>query len=206
MRSDLRVIVKSNAHPYPTCGLPTDLFYLPTLNTSLPLSFAHCRPSKFSQNTLGPSGSTLGLAPSEHLSQTGSESILKQLLDNKVIERSIFSLMLINEHEGVLSVGGTAASAIDMVVTQTKNELDHLGSIERGEEVPLQKGKKPLVKRGRHLKDVAPRESNWEDGWAWNNVQGADGWWQILMQSVWVDGSKVLQNQAVVIDVRSYFD
>ncbi|KAL9125094.1 MAG: hypothetical protein Q9217_005648 [Psora testacea] len=180
-------IVRSDEHPYPTCGLPTDLFHLPTINMSIPLSFAHCRPSKFSQSTLGPSGSTLGLAPSEHLSQTGSTSILKQLVDKGAIERPIFSLMLINDHEGVLSVGGTAASAIEMVVTQTKNELDHLGAIERGEEVPLQKEKKPLAKRGRPSKEVALRQADWEENWVWSKVQGADGWWQILMQSVWVD-------------------
>ena len=198
--TDVRGIVKSNEHPYPACNLPTDLFHLPTIKTSLPLSFAYCRPSKFSQNTLRPSGSTLGLAPSEHLSQTGSTSILKQLVDKAAIERPLFSLMLINDCEGVLSVGGTAAGAIDMVLAQTKNQLDHLGAIERGEEVPLQKEKRPLARRGKPGKEVAMRQTDWEKGWVWSKVQGADGWWQILMQSVWVDGSKVLQNQGVVID------
>lgn len=169
--------------------------------TSIPLSFAHCRPSKFSQHTLGASGSTLGLAPSEHLSQTGSTSLLKQLLDKKAIQRPIFSLMLINGQRGVLSVGGTAASAIEMVVSQTKTELDRLGTVEKGNLTTANTGK-PLTKRGRTSKDVVPRQAEWEEGWSWNKVQGAEGWWQLLTQGLWVDGSKVLQNQAVVIDVR----
>ncbi|KAL9103986.1 MAG: hypothetical protein Q9163_001006 [Psora crenata] len=158
----------------------------------------------FSQSN-GPSGSTLGLAPSEYLSQTGSTSILKQLVDKEVIERPIFSLILVNDHEGVLSVGGTAARAVEMVVSQTKNELDHLGAIERGEEELPQKDMKPLVKRDRPRKEDAAQQADWEESWAWSKVQGADGWWQILMQSIWVDGSKVLQNQAVVLDVNSPF-
>ena len=90
---------------------------MPTINSSVALSFAYCRPSKFLQHTFGPSDSTLGLAPSEHLSQMGTRSILKQLLEKEAIERPVFSLMLINSHEEVLSIGGTAASAVDMVVS-----------------------------------------------------------------------------------------
>ena len=191
-------------HPYPSCGLPSDLFYLPTINDSIALEFTYCRPNKYSQRTLGPSGSTLGLAPSEHLSQTGSTSILKQLLDKEVIERPVFSLMLINSHEGVLSVGGTAAEAVTLVVQQTQENLDRLGAVESADPAAAEGSgeKMEMVKRGEDGKDVAARDKNWQDGWVWNKVQGADGWWQILMQSVWVDGSAVLKNQAVVVDVR----
>lgn len=143
----------------------------------------------------------LGLAPSENLGQTGSVSLPKQLLDKEVIQRPIFSLMLINGEEGVLSVGGTAANAIQMVVSQTKNDLDRLGAIERGAILSAETDK-PLAKRNRIYQHKAPRQAEWEEGWIWSKVQGAEGWWQILMQSVWVDGSKVLQNQAVVMDVR----
>ena len=194
------ITVPSEERPYPTCRLPIDHFHLPTLNTSLPLTFAHCRPSKSSLNTLGASGSTLGLAPSEHLSQTGSTSLLKQLLEKAVVQRPIFSLMLINGKEGVLSVGGTAASAIERVVSQTKKELDQMGAIDRGELKPAEKSR-GLMKRGRKNKEIVTRQADWEEGWVWSKVQGAEGWWQVLMQGVWVDGSKVLQNQAVVIDV-----
>lgn len=168
------------------------------MNISIPLSFAYCRPSKFSLDTLGASGSALGLASSEHLSQTKSTSILKQLLQKHIIERPIFSLMLINGQEGVLSIGGTGARAVEMVQQQTKDELDHVGAVERGEITPdFHVVKRDTTKR----EPVFDTEASWEEGWKWSQVQGAEGWWQILMQGVWVDGSKVLHNQAAVIDV-----
>lgn len=191
---------KSFDHPYPTCTLPTDSFHLPTIDAIVPLSFAYCRPSKFSVDTLGPSGSILGLAPSEHLRQTGSTSLLKQLLAKGIIERPIFSLMLINGEQGVLSIGGTGARAVDLVEQQTKDELDYIGAAEGGTN-PADSSQ-ALVPRGM-AKRILDTRSEWEDGWKWSKVQGAEGWWQILMHGVWVDGSKVLQNQAAVIDVSS---
>ena len=192
---------KSLDRPYPTCHQHTDLFTLPSVNDPLALSFPYCRPSKFSRDTLGPSGSILGLAPSEHLSQTGSVSLCKQLLEKEVIQHPIFSLMLINGQDGVLSVGGTAASTIEMVVRQTENVLKQLGGTEISD-VSTEEKLPPLVKRGRHGKEVVTKREDWETGWVWSEVQGAEGWWQLLMRGVWVDGSKVLHNQAVVIDVR----
>lgn len=195
------VPAKSYERPYPTCTLPTDSFHLPTINISIPLSFAYCRPSKFSLHTLGASGSALGLAPSEHLRQTKSTSILKQLLQKQIIERPVFSLMLINGQEGVLSIGGTGARAVELVEQQTKDELDHISAVERGE-VATDVDGDSVVKRGAMKRElVFDTKVNWEEEWKWSQVQGADGWWQILMQGVWVDGSKVLQNQAAVIDV-----
>ena len=156
---------KSFDHPYLTCFLPSELFYLPTVNTSLRLSFALCRPSKFGLHTLGASGSTLGLVPSENLSLTGS-SLLKLLLDREVIKRPIFSLMLINGEAGVLSIGGTAARAIEMVVSQTETELDRLGGKEDVEKPKARKEKElpPLVKRGRTGKGIVSRQADWEEG------------------------------------------
>ena len=162
----------------------------------------YCRPFKYSLKTLGASGSTLGVAPSQHLSQTRSASLFKQLLDKEAIQRPVFSLMLINGQEGVLSLGGTAAGAIELVETQTKSELDSLGGDEKQEPKPIEK-LPPLNKRGRTSKGITVREPGWEEGWTWSDVQGAEGWWQVLMQGVWVDGSKVLKNQAVVVDVRT---
>ena len=192
---------KSLDRPYPTCHQHADLFTLPTVGDPLPLSFPYCRPSKFSRNTLGPSGSMLGLAPSEHLSQTGSVSLVQQLFDKEVIQHPIFSLMLINGEDGVLSIGGTAASTIEMVVRETENTLNQLGGADKVEVAPVEK-LEPLAKRGRHGKEVVTKREDWETGWVWTDVQGAEGWWQLLMRGVWVDGSKVLQNQAVVIDVN----
>ena len=118
--------------------------------------------------------------------------------------------MLINGRQGVLSIGGTGAPAVDLVVKQTKDQLDRVGALERGETllpptvedaVAIPEGA-PLAKRGRaHTRIIETREASWKDGWEWSTVQGAEGWWQILMQGVWVDGTKVLQNQAAVVDV-----
>ena len=118
--------------------------------------------------------------------------------------------MLINGYQGVLSIGGTGAAAVTMVVQQTKDELDRVGALERGElpvipskdlSVSLNNGKPIAKRRKSHEDDLNSRQDRWDEGWAWSHVQGAEGWWQMLMQGVWVDGSRVLQNQAVVIDV-----
>ena len=205
------IVVNSQERPYPACTLPNDEFHFPTINQSISLSFAYCRPQKFTRKTLGASGSILGLAASKHLAQTKTGSLIAQLVQNKVIERPIFSLMLINGQEGVLSIGGTGAPAVDLVVKQTKDELDRFGALERGENPLMPAGDdraavqqdKPLIKRGRaHAQAVQSREASWKEGWEWSTVQGAEGWWQILLPGVWVDGSRVLQNQAVVLDVR----
>ena len=161
----------------------------------------------------------LGLAPSDQLSQTGSKRLLQQLLDEGAIERPIFSLMLINGHEGVLSIGGTGAQAVQMVDKQIAAELDRAGAQERVKTTVQENsetsgvGSSTLVTDDDLMnRDVKPnhkkfkRQADWEDGWTLNKVQGAEGWWQTLMHGVWVDGSKVLQNQAVVLDVRTLSD
>lgn len=148
----------------------------------------------------------LGLAPSHHLSQTGTQTLLAQFLETKTIARSIFSIMLINGQEGVLSVGGTGAEAVDYVEAQTRKQLDDIGALQRTAvtDQPLSTDINSIVKRGSEpgMTEHDPNAPDWRTGWKWSKVQGAEGWWQTLLQGVWVDGSKVLQNQPVVIDVR----
>ncbi len=179
-----------------------DVFHLPTINESVPISFTYCRPSKSSLATLGPSGSTLGLASSENLRQTKSTSLLQQLLMKKIIQRPIFSLTLINGQEGILSLGGTSAKAIELVEQQTKAELDHAGAVARGEIWTSPDPPTILNRREIRAMETASESDGWEGDWRWSRVQGAEGWWQVLMQGVWVDGIKILRNQAAVIDVR----
>ena len=192
---------KSFNHPYPTCFLPSELFHLPTVNISLHLPFGLRRPSEFGLHTLGASGSTLSLEFSENFSLTGS-SLLKLLLDREIIKRPIFSLILIDSEAGILSIGGTAARAIETVVSQTETKLDRLGGKGDVEKPKARKEKElpPSAKRGRTGKGIVSRQADWEEGWAWNGVQGADGWWWLLMRGIWVDGSRMLRNQAVVVD------
>ncbi len=113
--------------------------------------------------------------------------------------------MLINGREGVLSIGGTGAEAVDLVQKQTRQELDRVGDLERAaanSKTGSTDGR-VILKRDLEPDTVTQEQSvDWRSGWKWSKVQGAEGWWQVLMQGVWVDGSKVLKNQPVVIDVR----
>ena len=145
----------------------------------------------------------LGLAPSTHLSQTKTPTLLQQLVEKKIIERGIFSVMLINGQEGVLSVGGTGAEAVDLVEAQTRRQLDQIGALEMTTTGTGQTAS-TILKRATESDMTAVQDPtpDWRSGWKWSKVQGAEGWWQVLMQGVWVDGSKVLKNQPVVIDVR----
>ena len=116
-------------------------------------------------------------------------TLFGQLYEKRLIQKPIFSLLLINAHKGVLSVGGTSAPALEQIEAQTGL-------------VSAPKAEKRLDKRDSRRKHVVKiREGSWEAAWKWSNVQGAAGWWQILMQGVWVDGVKVLKNQPAVIDV-----
>ncbi len=196
--------VKSNDHPFTNCKLPTDLVHLPTVNISLPLSFAYCRPSKSYLHTLLASGSMLGLAPSDSLSQTKTPSLLKQLVEKNVVQQSIWSLMLINGQEGVFSIGGTGAEAVESVMQQTKEQMDKFGELEKSNGGDQEITEEPkLVEKSASDPGLVAKDDAWREGWKWSKVQGAEGWWQILMQGVWVDGTKVLKNQPVVIDVSS---
>lgn len=313
----------------------------------------------------------LGLAPSSHLSQISSPNLLGQLFESKVIERPMFSIMLVNGQEGVLSIGGTAAKVVEMVVQQTKWELDRLavpatdtnGDAEQTENQISEPGnlvvdiKEGILQAGglldkpeassanifsnteqigdfidnptssvigatlndaqpetspdksgasavdviadtekdddqlgsqiattNHLNDrikdlfsklqastdqntenfeqsdnqvdktagrddeISPgtlqkrdllstatppfthtsyetrpsvkrehravsgtsnvineRQQDWKESWRWSKVQGAEGFWQILLQGVWIDNSKILKNQPVVIDINTPF-
>ncbi|KAI4243841.1 MAG: hypothetical protein L6R40_003223 [Gallowayella cf. fulva] len=215
--------VKSNQHPYRSCTLPTEVFHIPTVDRSIALPFAYCRPLKGSQDTLSASGSMLGLAPSKHLRQIDTPFLLHQLLSQRIVERPIFSLMLVSGHEGVLSIGGTAAQAAELVSKQTAEQLDRAGAEEKinafteengktleGGTNSLDKNNIPeekviLQRRGVGAEGLKTRRADWREGWTWSKVQGAEGWWQTLMQGVWVGGSRVLQNQAVVIDINTPF-
>ncbi|KAI9868818.1 MAG: hypothetical protein M1813_004669 [Trichoglossum hirsutum] len=190
-----RTFVPSDNFPFPNCCVPTDAITLPTINTPVPFSFALCRPPKSSLQTLLPSGSVLGLAPSKSLSQTKADGFLKQILDKGIVGNGLWSIMLIDGQTGVFSVGGTGVEAVKMVKQQTITALDKLGEIERLQRENDGEGK---VDEGKIVKR--------DEDWKWTKVQGAAaGWWQILMQGVWIDGSKVLKNQPVVIDLNTPF-
>ena len=189
-------IVRSSEQPFPGCKLSTDSFQFPGAQSGVLLQFPYCRPSKSSSSTLGLSGSVIGLAPSRKMTQINGPLPVSQLLKRDIIKRPIFSLMLINGHEGVLSLGGTTITIVDMVQRRSENALARLGRKDSMGSI----AKHDLEKR--RIGDVH-REMSWEDHWKWSKVQGADGWWQILIQAVLVNGRKVLKNQPSVLDVTN---
>ncbi|KAL9602719.1 MAG: hypothetical protein Q9179_002454 [Wetmoreana sp. 5 TL-2023] len=218
-----KTFAKSKEHPHRSCTLPTETFHLPSVGKSVPLSFAYCRPLRATQQTLEASGSMLGLAPSKHLRQIDTTFLFHQLLNEAIVKRPVFSLMLISGRDGVLSIGGTGAAAAGMVDRQTAAGLDRAGAQEKIDAFTEENGKTLdggvnsldkshipeeriiLHKRAAEAKTVKAGPADWKEGWTWTRVQGAEGWWQTLMQGVWVDGSRVLQNQAVVVDINTPF-
>lgn len=172
---------------FPTCRGPTDVVHLPAVQRPIPITFAHCRPAKQWLRALLPSGAYLGLALSASLSQTKTTGLMEQLSEKKVIDVPMWSLVLINGKEGIFSIGGTSAAS----VRQAEKETDE------------------MLNPGEH--DETTRDtfnSKAEDSlkdWRWMKIHGAEGWWQILMRGIWVDGIKVLDNQPIVLDVGEAF-
>ncbi|KAI9683428.1 MAG: hypothetical protein M1829_005500 [Trizodia sp. TS-e1964] len=186
--------------PYPTCRYPSDKLLIPGTGTELPISFAFCRPSHSSLHTLLPSGAVLGLAPSASLSQTKKDSLLNQLLEKKAIHQNIWNLMLINGQQGVLTLGGTSNDAVSKVNEEIQAELEKTNTVDE-KVLKVKRGTRSAGKGDYGLKPRDDDDDAWRAAWKWSKVQGAAGWWQILMQGIWVGGSKILKNQPVVLDV-----
>lgn len=111
----------------------------------------------------------------------------------------MWSLLLINGQDGVLSIGGTAAEVVAQVEEQTRMQLDKADALGKGQQM-AEAGKETFQKRD-VVAEVGEREVTWKRGWKWTPVEGAEGWWQILMRGFWVNGVKVIQNQPTIIDV-----
>ncbi len=177
---------------FPTCREPKDVIHLPTIKRSIPISFAHCRPAKQWIRSLLPSGAYLGLAPSIALSQTKTISLIPQLTEKKIIDVPVWSLVLINGKDGIFSIGGTPAPSLRQAETETNDGLGRLGTNEL---------KRNQILAPRSASDLELEVGILSNEWKWSRGQGAEGWWQILMQGIWVDGIKVLGNQPIVLDV-----
>lgn len=68
--------------------------------------------------------------------------------------------------------------------------------------VPTWDDLSPINRAGR-AKPKGPTQPTWRDGWKWSPVEGAAGWWQILMRGIWADQVKIMKNQPCIIDVSS---
>jgi hypothetical protein len=159
------------------------------------VNFAHCRPAQQWIQSLGPSGAYLGLAASSSLSQLKTTSLMAQLIEKGIIDLPMWSVVLLNGQDGLFSMGGTPIATIKEVAKETR-EL--LSSQVTHEEL---KRSTPLEKR---IAEYTPsKEGDTNTDWKWLKVQGSDGWWQIQLHGIWVDGTKVIYNQPAILDVRS---
>ncbi|PBP28196.1 hypothetical protein BUE80_DR000861 [Diplocarpon rosae] len=172
---------------FPTCREPTDIVHLPNLGRTALISFAHCRPAKQWIRALLPSGAYLGLAPSVSLSQTKTVGMLQQFLAKDIIGAPVWSLLLINGNEGVFCIGGTSLASMGRMAQETNAILS------------------PAHPDGTKRDTAKENLADSPEDWRWMKVQGAEGWWQILMRGIWVDGIKVLGNQRIVLDVNTPF-
>lgn len=186
--------VDSESHlSFPTCREPKDMVHLPSIQRSIVISFAHCRPSKQWIRALLPSGAYLGLAPSKSLSQTKTVSLIPQLLDGKMIDVPIWSLVLFDGNDGLLSIGGTLAQSPEQPTSKVETSDQALMHTE--------------IKREGHVKGRAVVDFILEDRMAslkWNSLHGAEGWWQILMEGVWIGKTRILKNQPIILDVSTF--
>lgn len=218
-------------------GLPLgiDIFDGLKRERYIPVGFAHCRPQKQWVGSLGKSGASLGLAVGEGLGQVGGwkRGFLSQILKSGIVDMDVWSLMLLNGHEGVFSVGGTSVREVREVEERIKKGLEKLdaGELHPGHEElksfdvgGLQseyhesekidgvgiKSEHDEMKRSAELGLMKRDESalvnnglrpNEESIWEWSKVRGSDGWWEILMKGIWVDGNKIIRNQPIVLDV-----
>ncbi|KAH8795490.1 aspartic peptidase domain-containing protein [Hyaloscypha finlandica] len=153
-------------------------------------------PAKQWVRTLLPSGAYLGLAASTALSQTKTVSLMMQMIEKNVINTPVWSLVLINGKDGIFSIGGTSAPSVRRAKMETDDELARAGNYEV---------KRDEVVASRSAADIEMEADLSANEWKWSKVQGAEGWWQILMRGIWVDGNKVLENQPIVLDINTPF-
>jgi hypothetical protein len=114
---------------------------------------------------------------------------MEQLMDKEVIDTPIWSVVLLNGQEGLFSIGGTSVASVRQVERDTEDELSHL------------EGHEEIKRETDNVEKQLPVAAVSNNDWKWVKVHGSDGWWQILMGGIWVDGVKMLHNQPVILDV-----
>ncbi|MCJ1313469.1 hypothetical protein MMC25_007147 [Agyrium rufum] len=154
--------------------------------------------------TLGLSGSILGLAPSRDLAQIDAPGLLSQLLESGLIKSNLFSILIINDHQGLLTLGETASDAVNSITKSLDMALQQVGSISDTSSTPEALQKREKVDQAARPIGEDSGINEWEKSWKWSKVQGAAvGWWQILMQGVLVNGDKILRNQPAILDLST---
>jgi hypothetical protein len=193
--------IPSGERVHPLCQHPTDLFHLTTTpgqpKNAVNLTFPMCSPSKSHRLTLSRSGAMLGLSPaSSQLSRLNAPPLLSQLTDIGLITRKIWSITLLTPSTGILTLGSSIASHAMRAHLSTELALSNFGnSIFTPEHIASLVDSK--------LSDIFPSEI--EEQFHWTKISGATGLWTTLLSGLWVDGSKTLKNQPVLLDVNCPF-
>jgi hypothetical protein len=173
---------------YPTCRQPTDTIHFPAIYRAVPIFFAHCKPEKYSVQSLVPSGAYLGLAPGLSLSQAKTKSLLTQVHDKGLIEAAIFSLMVVDGQYGVFTIGGVSEKIQKL---PSKDENGHIFD-ENGRS-------QNEIMRSNQLAVNKIEEGKFD--WKWMKRHNTEGWWTILIGKLWVNGARILEKQTVILDV-----
>jgi 2-hydroxychromene-2-carboxylate isomerase len=121
-------------------------------------------------------------------------SLMTQLIEKNIIDTPVWSLVLINGKDGIFSIGGTSAPSLRRAAIETDDALTR----SRTDEM-----KRDGIAVPRTATEIETEAELSSTEWKWSKVQGAEGWWQILMRGIWVDGVKVLENQPIVLDVST---
>jgi hypothetical protein len=119
---------------------------------------------------------------------------MTQLIEKNIINTPVWSLVLINGKDGIFSIGGTSAPSHRRAAIETDDELTR--SRTHGM-------KRDGIVESRTATEIETEAAPSSIEWKWSKVQGAEGWWQILMRGIWVDGIKALENQPIVLDMSA---
>ncbi|OAP55639.1 hypothetical protein AYL99_09791 [Fonsecaea erecta] len=186
---------------HPICARSSEEFHFsPSSLLPVRLDFPTCAPARSSPQSLGPSGTLLGLAPHDTawLARVSTTAILAQLRAQDAIAEEVWSVTLLDTETGILSLGGTVAQEVEEVKLRGHLELKHFGEVGVttewvSEQVKLQLGQ------------AMPPDTPWQRYFWWTDVSGTAGWWTALMTGVWVDGVKILRNQPAIFDINVPF-
>jgi hypothetical protein len=119
---------------------------------------------------------------------------MTQLIEKNIIDTPVWSLVLINGKDGIFSIGGTSAPSLRRAAIETDDELTRSRAPET---------KRDGIMVPRTATEIESEAALSSTEWKWSKVQGAEGWWQILMRGIWVDGIRTLENQPIVLDVST---
>lgn len=200
---------RSGNQVFSSCTVSSDSHHLPSNREKVSIHFAHCQPSKYSLQTLQASGGILGLAPSDSLSQTSSPHLVNQLHESQFVGEKVWSLIFINSHEAVLSMGGTAARAVHEAEIKIKALLAAATGPSVAKRHDLEEGlRKSSPSTGRKIQkrelqnlQLNEMDASWRQQWRWTSTEGAEGWWQFLAQGMHVNGARIMKNQPMILDV-----